>query len=184
MGEHEPRHPIGQRRLADTLRPADQPGMRNAPAAIGVQQGHLGIAMAEQRRGFARMHSRDLRFDLTGAHAGLATIAGIGREETIAQGGPYAGRDRRGIGIGVDQHASLRLVGGDLPVRVAQLLMKFDVFGFEPVGRAGAAAGGRALHADLDGNIEDDGQIRLEIADGDPLHRVENRRRRPCPRLP
>ena len=30
VGEHEPRHAIGQRRLADALRAADQPGMRNS----------------------------------------------------------------------------------------------------------------------------------------------------------
>ena len=35
--EHEPRHPIGQRRLADPCRSPDQPGMRNAPAAVGIQ---------------------------------------------------------------------------------------------------------------------------------------------------
>src|ERR1700675_4485809 len=74
MGEHEARHPIGQRRLADAGRAPDQPGMRNAPAAIGIQQGGLGLAMPEQRSGFARMGDRDLRLDLTGAHAGLATL--------------------------------------------------------------------------------------------------------------
>jgi hypothetical protein len=75
MGEHEPRHPIGQRRLADARRPADQPGMRNAAAAVGVQQGRLGVAMPEQCRGFARMDDGNLRLDLTGAHAGLATVS-------------------------------------------------------------------------------------------------------------
>ena len=42
-------------------------------------------------------------------------------------------------------------------------------------GAPAAAAGGRALHADLDRDIENDGQIRLEIADGHPLHRIEDR---------
>ena len=74
MREHEPRHPIGQRRLADALRAADQPGMRNTPAAIGVQQRRLGLAMPEQRGGLARMRDGDLRFDLTGAHAELAAL--------------------------------------------------------------------------------------------------------------
>jgi hypothetical protein len=38
----------------------------------------------------------------------------------IAQCRPDAGSDRVGIGIGVDQHAALRVVGGDLPAGVAQ----------------------------------------------------------------
>ena len=65
MREHEPRHAIGQRRLADTYRASDQPGMRNTSAAIGVQQCRLGLAMTEQRGGFTRRNGRDLRFDLT-----------------------------------------------------------------------------------------------------------------------
>ena len=69
VGEHEPRHAIGQRRLADALRAAKQPGVRNASAAIGVQQRHLGIAMTEPRAGFARMRCCDVLLDLAGAHA-------------------------------------------------------------------------------------------------------------------
>jgi hypothetical protein len=53
--------------------------------------------------------------------------------------------------------------------------MKFHIFGFEPVRRASAAAGGGALHADLHRDVENNGQVGLEIADGDPLHRIENR---------
>ena len=45
--EHEARHAVGQCRLANALRAADQPGMRDSPAAIGVQQGRLGLAMPE-----------------------------------------------------------------------------------------------------------------------------------------
>ena len=74
MREHEPRHPIGQRRLADALRAADQPGMRNPPAAIGVQQRQFGLAMPEQRHGFARMRDGSGCLSLAGAHARLATF--------------------------------------------------------------------------------------------------------------
>jgi hypothetical protein len=74
IGEHEPRHAIGQCRLADTLRAADQPGMRNAPAAIGVQQRRLRLAMAEQLGRFTGMPDRYLRFGLAGAHAELALV--------------------------------------------------------------------------------------------------------------
>src|ERR1019366_8635313 len=73
MCEHEARHPIGQCRLADALRTPDQPGMRNTPAAVGIQQCQLGFTMSEQRCGFARRNRRNLRFDPTGAHAELAT---------------------------------------------------------------------------------------------------------------
>ena len=38
MGEDETRHAIGERRLADAGGAADQPGMREAPAAIGFEQ--------------------------------------------------------------------------------------------------------------------------------------------------
>jgi hypothetical protein len=69
MGKHELCHPVSQRRLADALRAADQPGVRNAPAAIGIQQRHLGIAMAEPGGRFARMRGRDVLLYLTGAHA-------------------------------------------------------------------------------------------------------------------
>ena len=54
MGEHEARHAIGERRLADAARAADQPGMRHAAAAIGIEQRLLGLGMAEQRRCVAR----------------------------------------------------------------------------------------------------------------------------------
>ena len=80
-----------------------------------------------------------------------------------------------GSAVGIDQHASLGFGGGDLPVRVAQFLMKLDVFRLESVGCACAAAGGRALQPDLHRNIENKGQIGLQIADGDPLHRIEKR---------
>src|SRR5215510_3163214 len=49
------RHPIRQRRLADAARAADQPGVRNATAAIGFEQRLLGLAMAEQHGGLAWM---------------------------------------------------------------------------------------------------------------------------------
>ncbi len=47
MGEHETRHAIGQRRLADALRADDQEGVRHAAAAIGGKQRRLGGGMAE-----------------------------------------------------------------------------------------------------------------------------------------
>ena len=55
MREHEPRHPVGQRRLADAGRAADQPGMRHASRAIGVEHRLLGLGVTDERAGLARM---------------------------------------------------------------------------------------------------------------------------------
>jgi len=55
MREHETRHAIGQRRLADAGRSADQPGMRHAPAAVGVQHLLLGVGVAMEREDVARV---------------------------------------------------------------------------------------------------------------------------------
>src|SRR4029078_6559681 len=77
----------------------------------------------------------------------------------------------------LDRPAEWGVPGCDLRVGVAQVLVELDALCLEAVGRAAAAPCGRPLHADLDGNIEDDGEGRLEVADRDPLHRVENIRR-------
>ncbi len=57
VGEHEARHPIGERRLADAGLAADQPGMGDAAAAIARQQRLFGGLMAEQHRGLPRQRS-------------------------------------------------------------------------------------------------------------------------------
>ena len=77
MRQHESCHAIGQRRLAYSCRTSDQPSVRNAPAAVGIQQCRLGFTMPEQLRSFARMNGCDLRLDLTGAHAEFATLPGL-----------------------------------------------------------------------------------------------------------
>ena len=73
MREHEARQPIGQRRLAYARRPADQPGMRNAAAFVGIEQRALGFAMPEQRAGFARM--ADVAVGLVIAHGVVVSAA-------------------------------------------------------------------------------------------------------------
>ena len=176
MGEHEARHAIGQRRLADALRAADQPGMRNAPAAIGIRAAPPRPRDARTARWFRA--DAGPRSPVRPCAALMPELAAARDcEEAIAQRGPDARGDRVGVGVGVDQHAALRILGGDLPIGVAQILMELEVFGLEAVGRAAAAPRRRALQADLDGNVEDDGQVRLEIADGDALHRIEHARR-------
>src|SRR4029078_3214408 len=63
---------------------------------------------------------------------------------------------------------------GDLPVGIAQVLMKPEVFGLETIGCAAATPCRSALQPYLDRDVENDSQVRLEIADGDALHRIEH----------
>src|SRR3954469_12719006 len=72
MRQHEPRHAIGQRRLADALWTTDQPGMRNAAAPVGGEQRRLGLTSADQIRRFAGMPDCHLLLGLSRAHAELA----------------------------------------------------------------------------------------------------------------
>ncbi len=55
MGEDEAGEAIGERRLADALRSADQPGMVHARPAIGVEQLPLRIPVADEDGALARM---------------------------------------------------------------------------------------------------------------------------------
>ena len=54
MREHETRQPICKRGLADAGRPADQPGVCNPAAFVGIEERAFGIFMAEQHGRFAR----------------------------------------------------------------------------------------------------------------------------------
>ena len=90
MREHEARHAIGQRRLADARRPADQPGMVDTAAAIGLEQRPLGLVMAEQNGRLARMRGsarqrRHWRRSRRHALERTATVAGSSRSLTIFQ---------------------------------------------------------------------------------------------------
>src|SRR5262245_63356899 len=73
--QHKARHAIGQRRRADALRAADQPGMRDSPAAIGGKQRRLCLAMPEQFGGLAQMWGGDLFLGLAGVHTDEAVLA-------------------------------------------------------------------------------------------------------------
>ena len=55
MGEQEAREAPGERRLADPLRSAEDPGLRQPVAPIGVEQLALRRGMAEKRERLARM---------------------------------------------------------------------------------------------------------------------------------
>ena len=83
----------------------------------------------------------------------------------VAQGGPHLRGDPIGARRRVDQHAAIGVFRRDLAIGVAQILVKLDVFCLEPVGRAGPAPRGSALQPDFDGHVEDDGEVRLEVAE-------------------
>src|SRR5215510_13443095 len=75
MGQHKARHPVSERRLADAVRPADQPGVRDAAAAIGFEQHLLGLAMAEQHCGLARVRGLGLVSRFGSAHEATSPSA-------------------------------------------------------------------------------------------------------------
>ena len=83
VGEHEARHAVGQRRLADALPASDQPGMGNPPAFVGTEQRRLGVAMAEQFGRLARMRDADLGVSLARAHAGLVAAVEKKRSRSV-----------------------------------------------------------------------------------------------------
>src|SRR5579864_9472361 len=76
VAQHEARHPISERSLADALRSADQPGVRNATAPVGIEQRCLRFVMTEQLKVLARMRDRKLVVGPC-AHAGLAALSAL-----------------------------------------------------------------------------------------------------------
>src|SRR5579859_1213201 len=82
MAQHEARHAIGQGRLADALRAADQPRMRNPSAFVGGKQRGFGLAVTEQHGGPAGMRRGDLGFRLFRTHALEAAVAGLAKKRS------------------------------------------------------------------------------------------------------
>ena len=193
MGEHEARHAIGQRRLADAGRPADQPGMRQAPAAIGLEQRPLGLGVAEQYGGLRavtaarRSSSASAAAALTmprprastGAVAGssrllhdvpdaLGDLGASARWRRSARSGraraaPAAGR-RRAASHGSRSSRASNRSASPSPRRLA-----------------------RPRKPDLGRHVEDEGQVGLEVADGHPFERpgsASDRPGRACPDRP
>ncbi len=88
MREHEPRHAVGERRLADAGRTADQKCMGHAAAAIGREQACFRLGMAKQKLGRARMAR--LVVVLVAAHEATSSnikgaVAGSRRRLTVFQ---------------------------------------------------------------------------------------------------
>ena len=87
MGEHEPRHAVGERRFADACGAADEPSVGQASASISVEQRALGLAMAVEDGGPAR---GDQLTVIGGAHDPtpaecIGAVAGSSRSVTVFQ---------------------------------------------------------------------------------------------------
>ena len=80
------------------------------------------------------------------------------------------------VARGVDQYAAARVVGGDLAEPLAKFFVKIAVEAFEPVG---GRARGSAGKTDIDRQIEDHGQVRREIAEGETVQYSEVLERHP-----
>ncbi len=81
VGEQEPREPPGEGRLADPLRAADQPGVREPAVAIGREHRGLGLLVADQRLRVARMRrARD--------PVALRRLVGLGPSHRVAPAAP------------------------------------------------------------------------------------------------
>ena len=151
MREHEARHAIGERRLADAGRAADQPGMRDAAAAIGSSRRLLGRLVAEQRHrsradaGRRGCSSASGTAALPGtAHVSSPAAArGAGSSRSVdlsprcRRRPPRPGRSR------IDHHAAVGLARRRSRGRRAQLLVKSS----DPPPRSGRARRRRAALA-------------------------------------
>src|ERR1700724_2270712 len=72
---------------------------------------------------------------------------------------------------GVDHHAALRLARGDVEKALAELLVEGAVLALEARLRPGARGG--AGEAEVDGQVEDQRQVRGEGAGDDAMQRLE-----------
>ena len=188
MGEQEARDPVGERRLADALRAADQPGVVQAPGGERVEERRLaprhGRRTPSARADAACRRAGPARGDRcqpawafrTGA---AAAISSPKRSSTAAQtcSSTLSGRARR-----IDDDAALGLVGGDAQESLAQALVEADVLGLEaidPLGPRPSARRGPG-QPDLGRHVEDEGQVRLRRVDDDPLEARQELRLEPA----
>ena len=140
MGEHETRHPIGERRLADAGRSAEEPRVGDATAAVLVKQRLLDLGMTVKRERLARM--RDLGILASpwpGSRGVLERDRRVRGVEPLVDDRPDIVGDLVDRPVCVDQHAALRLALGQLQIGLAQLLVEVEGFGLEAV-CCGAAA--------------------------------------------
>ncbi len=175
MRQYKPGHPIGQRRLADAGRPADQPGVRHPPAAIGVEQRTFGLGVPEQRGGLPRMPQLFVIAAGGGTHeatpsSATGAVAGSSRSLTTLQiwsatapRGPLASITTQRAG----SHSAC------MPEGVAQPLVKIERLALETVGGLVAAPLLGTRQTRLRRHVEYEGEVGLERAHGHPLQRLE-----------
>src|SRR4029077_8055666 len=89
---------------------------------------------------------------------------------------PNALGDRRLRLGGIDRDTALRLLGREPAIGVAQGLVEGARFRLEAVRHALAAALLRARKAHLRRHVENESEIRLEVADSDPLKSADETR--------
>ena len=132
------REAIGERRLADTGRTAQQPSVRQSARVERANEHRLRSGVSEQERVGVRCdHS----------------VRRPNRSDTVC---PDRGRDL-GLGpVGVDHREPLGLPVGEQTEPGAHALVVADALGLEAVG---SAAGGTAGEAGGDRQIEDERQI-------------------------
>ena len=138
-------------------RPADQPGVRNTAALVGLEQRALGFGVSEQRGRFAR--TQDVAVGVVLAHGAIVSAAlGCG-QQALLDGGPDALRHHVARRAAVDDDAALGLAFREPEIGLAQSLVKFDRLRLEAVGRALAAPALGARQSDRRRNVEDEGEI-------------------------
>ena len=134
-----PRHAIGQRRLADTLRPADQPGMVQAALRASPRERRASPSpVAEEGELLARMQARprNRRARRARSHAPSAALA-HGRQSgrRAATAFQIVRRDLVRSAIGVDDDAAPRVRARQSPERPGAGARGREILLLEAVGR-------------------------------------------------
>ena len=183
MREHEARHAIGERRLADAGRAADQPGMRHAAARDRHRAARCSAsAWPNSDGGLARHAGRRLVLVARSRRGVLDRDRRGRRMQPLARPRSRCARRPRRAARGVDQRRSAwARAAREREIGVAQLLVKFDRLRLEAVGRALAAplACARARPTSA-GTSRMKVRSGMSVADGDALEPADQLARRPC----
>jgi hypothetical protein len=134
MGEDKARHAVGERCFADPLRSGKQKAMRHARRAIGGKERSLGLAVAEQHGGRARMRLIGFVVARLSSHwsqfpglcfrcESLRSLPNLFRMKPRLNGSPDRVRDLLLGYARVDHHTAFRLLGGNAKKSIPQLLV-------------------------------------------------------------
>ncbi len=155
--------PEGERRLADALRPPSSQAWCSRPAPIASRKARS--AASWPRRSW-RSRGRGTPGISPGSSSSSPLSGGIEAppDEMGSRAAPWRGSParRRRAALRVDHGAARRLGRRDGEEGRPQALVEAQGLGLEPVGAAGggAVALARPGHADLRGQVEDQGQVR------------------------